>query len=59
MSFVIKVALVALLLPISLVTAEQKSLESLVGTEIPVFECRTLTGGALTQEGVAQLKKGA
>ena len=57
MSFVIKVVLVALLLPISLVTAEQKSLESLVGTEIPVFECKTLTGGALTKEGIARLEK--
>lgn len=57
MSFVVKVVMVALLLPMSLVRAEQKSLESLVGTEIPIFQCETLTGGALTNEGVAQLKK--
>ena len=39
MSFAIKVALLALLLPVSLARAEQNSLESLVGTEIPVFQC--------------------
>ena len=57
MSFAIKIALVALLLPVSLARAEQNSLESLVGTEIPVFQCNMLSGGLLTKGGVAQLKK--
>lgn len=57
MSFAIKVAFFALLLPISLVSAEQKSLESLVGTEIPAFRCNMLAAGSLTKEGIAQLKK--
>ena len=57
MSFAIKVALFALLLPMSLVRAEQSSLESLVGTEIPVFQCNMLSGGSLTKDGIAQLKK--
>jgi len=57
MSFAIKVALLALLLPVSLVRAEQNSLESLVGTEIPAFQCNMLSGGSLTKDGIAQLKK--
>jgi len=57
MSFAIKVALFALLLPISLVSAEQNSLESLVGAEIPAFQCNTLSGGSLTKDGIVQLKK--
>lgn len=57
MSFAIKIALVALLLPVSVARAEQNSLESLVGTEIPVFQCNMLAGGSLTKDGVAQLKK--
>lgn len=57
MSFAIKIALVALLLPVSLARAEQNSLESLVGTEIPVFQCNMLSGGLLTKGGVTQLKK--
>ena len=57
MSFAVKIALFALLLPVSLVRAEQNSLGSLVGTEIPVFQCNMLSGGSLTKDGVAQLKK--
>ena len=57
MSFAIKIALFSLLLPVSLVRAEQNSLECLVGTEIPVFQCNMLSGGSLTKDGVAQLKK--
>ena len=57
MSFAIKVALLALILPVSQVWAEQNSLESLVGTEIPAFQCDTLSRGSLTKDGIAQLKK--
>lgn len=56
MSFAIKVALLALILPVSQVWAEQNSLESLVGTEIPAFQCDTLSRGSLTKDGIAQLK---
>ena len=59
MSFAIKIALLALLLPVSVARAEQNSLESLVGTEIPAFPVQYAIGWVFDKRWHSPAEKSA
>lgn len=57
MSVLLKIISFACLLSIAAVNAEQADLESLVGSEIPLFQCASPSGATLTRDGITQLRK--
>ena len=56
MSVLLKIISIACLLSMQQ-NAEQADLESLVGSEIPLFQCASPSGATLTRDGITQLRK--